>query len=195
MSVSEPTRRAYDPAITDAMGDAGHPLSVESDGVRWTFGFPTQAAKDRLEKLVFGEEKRIVLAQEDILTPAKFEARVDRLAAQSNERQFATGGPLWLKHAVGPGGMVLWVQSLLMEHHPRVTKEEAVKLIGENRHEVKLTLSVIVPPFFAWALGLADQMAGRLEAGGVSQASEVRERLAAVRAALPALLAHLTPTA
>lgn len=194
MSVSESTRRAYDPAITDAIGDAGHPLSVESGGGRWTFGFPTQAAKDRLEKLVFGEEKRIVLAQESILPPAKFEARVDKLAVQSEERQFATGGVLWLKHAVGPGGMVLWVQSLLMEHHPQVTKAEVAKLLTENRHEVRLALSVIVPPFFAWALGLADQMAGRLEDGGVSEAVEVRAKLGAVRAALPALLAHLTPT-
>lgn len=198
--IPEPTRRAYDPALSDVLGDAGLPLSVTAaDGKRWTFGFPTQQAKDRLEKLVFEAERGLIHTQKrtGILTPEEYEARCDKLARQVEERQHATGGLLWLKHTVSGclgDGSVMWVQSLLMEHHPQVTRAEVAKLLAEDGEQVRLVLGVIVPPFVAWVLGLAVPLLDRLVAAGDEKAADALKKLDAVKAAYPTLLGRSTPT-
>jgi hypothetical protein len=195
VQIDESARQAYDPArhpsaggsITDVLGDAGPPVTVtDPAGKVWTVGFPTQRAKARYEQLVLDREKKIVLAQKAILPPDDYERRVDKLAEQVNERAFVTGKPLWLKHATTPVGWLVWVQSLLAEHHPDVTFEQTRELLGTTADDVRLALGLVVPSFFAWAFGMVEEMAER------TGDDKILDQMRKVKAQLPAILDQLT---
>lgn len=192
MAVSEAVKAAYNPAppaaaMTDVLGEAVRPLSVTHDGVVWKFGFPTQAAKARYEQLVFEREKETVLRQKSFLSKEDFQERCDKLSQQIEQRQFATGQPLWMKYSISLEGYILWIQSLLAEHHPGVTFEQVVGVLEGKADEVRLVLGAIVPSFFEWTLGLGEEAAGRL---GERAAEGARAKIALARGRLPAVLAQ-----
>lgn len=192
MAVSEALRRAYHPgqpvaAMADFVGDAVKPLTVTSGGTTWRVGLPTQAAKARYEQLVFEREKDLVMRQKAFLPVADFQARCDALARQLEDRQFATGQPLWLKYASSGEGWVMWLQSLLAEHHPEVTFRQVVDLLKDKGDEVRLVLAAVVPNFFAWALDLATELAERLDQ---HSRSVLLAKLAEAREKVPEVLAR-----
>lgn len=156
--------RRFNPALSDVLADDGDPVVVtDSTGRRWKVGYPTQRAKARLEKLVFQEEMALLREQKElgILTETEFEVRAERLAKQAKAKDFAEGKPLWVKHTTQADGAVLWIQSLLMEHQPDVTREQVTALLADRGPEVRAAVEVVVPPFFAWALGLAIPLVDR----------------------------------
>lgn len=190
--------RRFDPAISDVLADAGGPVEItDSAGRRWKIGYPTNGAKARLEKLVFQEELRLLRRQKDlgILTDAEFEVRGERLAKQA-QREFAEGKPLYVKHTAQGDGAVLWVQSLLMEHHPDVTRDEVEALLADRKVEVKAALEVVVPPFFAWVLGMAAPIIEQAVAAKVAGAERAKAELAKIDldGLRASLLARPTPT-
>lgn len=192
MSVNETVKRAYNPALppvgmTDVLGEAIQPLTVESGGQVYRVGFPTQAAKGRYEQLVFEREKATVLRQKAFLPPEDYQARCDKLSEQIEGRQFATGQPMWLKYASSGAGWVMWVQSLIDQHHPGITFEQVVKLLEAKGDEVRLVLAAVVPSFFEWTLGLGEELAGRLDE---RSAARVRAEVAKARLKVPELLAR-----
>ena len=189
MAYGDTVRRAYDPALSDVLADAGEPLTVTHAGKVWKIGFPTQGAKDRYEKLILDREKRLVLRQKEILSPADFSARVDRLAEQIEQRQFATGGVMWVRHAGTAQGWVMWVQALLTTHHPDVTADEVGALVADAGDEVRLALEVLVPTFFAWAVGLFTALVER------TGDPTARAMVEPVKMALATVLARWTPSA
>lgn len=186
MSQSESQWNPYDPAVGDLIGDGGEPFRIEVDGQTWTFGFADQAARDRMEKLVFEAELKIVQSQKSlgILTAEEYERRCDKLAQQAAERAFVNGGPLWLKHAVSVPGMVLWVRALLMAHHPNVTKDQVEKLLETDGPAIRAVLAAIVPPFFAWTFDLAARLVEQAELARVPDAGKMRAEIEKAKAAV-----------
>lgn len=193
MNASEQTRRAYDPALSDVLGDAGDPITVtDSTGRRWKIGFPTQRAKDRLQKFVFEEELRLIREQYDlgIITQPEFELRAERLAKQARGREFKQGGVLWVKHTAQAAGALLWVHALLAENHPDITREDVERLMQDRGPDIKAAMEVIQPPFFVWVLGMAAAVIDRAMSQGMPP--EQMEKARRAKAEMAAALAGLT---
>lgn len=169
----------------DALGAAGAAPTVEWNGKTYTLGHPTQRAKDRYcESLVDAEAAALkALADRRLITPAKYDERLESLGARIDRLEHRTGGPLWLEYAAGSKvqtGLELFVWSLFREHHDDVTPADVRAMFAGCPALVKLAVRRVLPGFF-------DDLAA---ATGVPR-SEIDQATAPVMEQLEALLGRL----
>lgn len=164
------------PSIGDVLGAAGACPEIELRGKRWKVGHPTQRAKDRLEKLV------VSLCWESIKAaqcgvPELDERLVADFTKAVRNREYRTGGAGWAEAFGRPEGQVAFALSLLQEHHPEATADDAVALMSEKGDEFNVALAQVVPGFFG-------VIAADLKMPPEKREAWVREKAAAFLAAL-----------
>lgn len=126
-----------------SLGAAGVPAEIHAGDRVYKVGHPTQRAKGRLEELVAQQARR------DILRFGGSAADwLDRVEAGD----YATLRPGWNRVMQSPAAGSLFLLSLLREHHPDATADDAARLDKAEPEQVRAALARVVPPFFELVL-------------------------------------------
>ena len=133
------------PSVGDVLG--GDCPTIQCDGKTWKIGHPTQAAKDRLEKLVVAD------AWENVQAAKLGIPEVDDEAARSfheavRNRESRTGGKMWASAFGRADGQVMFYLSLIREHHPEATPEDVMRLMADKPDEFLTAIELVTPRFF-----------------------------------------------
>jgi hypothetical protein len=131
------------PSVQEALGTAGCPAEIHHGPRVYKVGHPDQRAKARLEQLVAQHARREVLELGG--TAAEWLDRVEQGA-------YRTRGPGWLHVVQSPAGAVLFLLSLMREHHPDMTADEVTAVASAEPEQVKAALGVVAGPFFELVL-------------------------------------------
>lgn len=123
------------------------PFEIEVEGKTWKVGHPTRAARDLLEALALKRAWENVEATRTML-PAAFQELKTELVTLIGSSDYKTGGRGWKASVSGPDGNALFLVSLLKEHHPEVTLQDARRLISHRPDDVEVALAAVVPGFF-----------------------------------------------
>lgn len=113
---------------------------VTCDGKVWKVGFNTNNAKAALEQLI----RAHVIAEAKKDGPEEYQDTKDRVLG-GHYRTFAKG---WLTVMNSPDGPPLYLQSLLLKHHPEATASDAMRLMTAAGDEVEAALAEVSPDFF-----------------------------------------------
>ncbi len=136
------------PGVGPALGGAGSPCpEVPLGSKKWKVGWPTQEAKARHELLVAQFHEESLDARRGIYAPAKFARKQRELELQLGAGEHCVGGDLWLAVADGPAWNVVLLTSLLREHHPEATFDDARALWRTEPRKVRIALALVIPPF------------------------------------------------
>jgi hypothetical protein len=157
--------------------------TIDAFGKMWRLGFADQNAKGQLEELI-----RSAVVRRENATAQSMGADGDaywdkRVQPKLDEGYYTTFRPGWLSVMKTEAGVMMFLQSLLMKHHPDVTTAFAKELFTEEHRQVIAAIEVIAPDFF---VAVAIQM-------GVSPEA-ARERGPAIAAAVREQFAELTAT-
>jgi hypothetical protein len=137
-------------------------------------GFNVQDAKGRLESLIAAHVWDKEYKTADAMPPQIAERHLDRLQRRFDSGHYATKSAGWQEVLMTADGVVLFVLSLLQEHHPDLTPADALAIFSDNPREVKRALRTVAPDFFKAVL----RQLGATEAAIESQAADL-ETLAA----------------
>lgn len=136
-------------SVPPSVGDVvGSDCPVIQHGEKlWKIGHPTQAAKDRLEKLVVAD------AWENVTAARLGIPDVDDEAARSfheavRNREYRTGGKMWAAAFSRPDGQVKFYLSLIREHHPEATEADVMRLMADKPDEFLTAIELVTPRFF-----------------------------------------------
>lgn len=162
-------------SVQDALGDAGACPRFEWRGKWYTLGFPTDAAKARLEELVIQAETAAVRSLKGLVPDDEYQRKIDRLGRLNRGREYRTrSGSLWREYMVGESrdqGFLLYVLSLLHAHHPELTDADVAEMLDECGEFVTLAADRVVPGFFdflAAAKVLPPELAAAAKAGAAA---------------------------
>lgn len=125
------------------------PPTVHCGGKVWRLGFNTQDAKGRLEELIRSHVVRN--AAKDMRTLGGEDGERVWLMESKRVKQgyYATFAAGWSEMLNSPEGGLLYVQSLLQEHHPEATPDDAQRLLVDEPQQTEAAVTVISPDFFA----------------------------------------------
>ena len=163
------------PGVQQVIGGPG-PI-IESQGETWQLGFNSQNAKARLEELFRAHVLREARKDRDTLGGEEGESAYQeaRTAVHGGYyRTFADGWRLLLRSPVGQN---LFLLSLILEHQPNATLDDAIGLIASDRDQVDDALLEISPDFFCM---VAAQLAGEQKGDPEAAARAMREGMAAI---------------
>lgn len=170
-------KRDHGPAPSVAQMRAGPaPTVKESGGKLWRLGWNNQDAKAALEMLITSELTRSAIKKMKALGPdgaeyfELFQNRVD-------SGTYKTFAPGWRHVMAGLDASWLFLLSLLAEHHPDATPDDAKRLLAEEPEQVNAGVGVIAPDFFA---AVAVQMRDPKTVTAESAAAAGREIAAAI---------------
>ncbi len=122
------------------------PHSLIVSGEKYLVGFNTQDAKGRLEELVAASVwDRVYATAEKMRHGEQHIKRVEKLFASGN---YATGGEGWREEVLCPNGAILFFLSLLQEHHPDLTAEDATKIFTADPLRCRRVITEVAPDFF-----------------------------------------------
>jgi len=130
-------------------------FEIENNGKKWTIGKPTRTAKEEFETFITQQAWNEIAALREIVPEAFSEAKSEfvRLAGS---KEYRAGGKAWMAAFHGPDGDALFLLSLLKEHHPDATLNDARGLMFDKPEDVEAALAVMVPGFFEFVAGLPD---------------------------------------
>jgi len=144
------------PSVGDVLGAAGACPEIAHQGKTWKIGYPTKAAKDRLEKLVVADAWASVQAA--FIGDPQHDAELKESYHESvRNREYRTGGKLWAKAFSRMDGQILFYLSLVQEHQPAATSEDVITLMADCPDEFMTAMELVTPRFFfvaAEAMGL-----------------------------------------
>lgn len=142
-----------------ALGGKGSPCpTVQFWGRTWKIGWPTQEAKQCHEILVAQHAEAELESRRALYTPAKMAVKERALELQLNAGDHRVYGSLWSATVDGPDGMPLFLLSLLREHHPNATIEEARALWSSGSLSVRLAMAQVMPPFAVLLVSLSPRI-------------------------------------
>jgi len=157
----------------------------------WRLGWNHQDAKAALETAIVSQLTLAAIAKMKAMGPAGaeyfelFQNRVDSGA-------YATFAPGWRYVMGGLDASWLFLLSLLVEHQPGATAEDAKRLLAEEPEQVGVGVSYVAPDFFAAVTTQARDKsvtADQADAAGRTLAAAILERVYGVTPPDP------TPTA
>jgi hypothetical protein len=172
-------RRERRPAPSVQQITATAPTVTDEAGTVWRLGFNSNDAKGRLEELIrAGVIRDAVRTKRAVGGPDgdDYFAVVQALVDAGHYFTFAKG---WRDKLRSPDGAVLFLQSLLQEHHPEVTRREAEDLFLSEPEQVMAAVGVIAPDFFR---AVAEQM-GATPKDADAAAGELADAVATILAA------------
>lgn len=143
------------------------PTVVEAGGRVWRLGFNDQDAKARLEELIRGHVIRDALATKRAVGGPDGEAHYRDAASRVEGGEYLTFAPGWARLMGQPAGSLLFLLSLLQEHHPDATADDVRRLSVAEPEQCEAAVRAVAPDFFAAAalqMGLAPGAAAGLAA-------------------------------
>jgi hypothetical protein len=144
------------PSVGDVFGAAGACPEIRHGEKVWKVGHPTQAAKDRLEKLVVADAWANIKAAA-IGIPEVDDEAVRLFHEAVRNREYRTGGKMWSAAFGRLDGNIKFYLSLIQEHHPEATEADVLELMSEKPDEFLTAMELVTPRFFfvaAEAMGL-----------------------------------------
>lgn len=159
----------------------------------WRLGWNTQDAKAALETAIVSQLTLEAIRKMKAMGPAGaeyfelFQNRVDSGA-------YSTFAPGWRYVLGGLDGSWLFLLSLLLEHQPDATPDDAKRLLATEAEQVRVGVSYVAPDFFAAVtIQMRDKTvtAEQADAAGRQLAAAVLETVYGATATAPAP----TPTA
>lgn len=160
--------------------------SFEALGKKWRLSFNDQDAKGQLEELI-----RAHVVREEIKTKRALGGdEGDRYWREEvkpllDSGYYAMFSPGWVSIMKSQAGVGMFLQSLLMKHHPEATLDTAIELFLGEPEQVIAAVEVIAPDFFAAvAVQMGHNRAEALAAAPVL-AQAVRDVFASLRPAEP----------
>lgn len=148
---------------------------------RWKVGHPTQDAKGRLERLVKKVALDEVRSLKGTLDPATYDETFrEQVRALKDYDTWKAG---WQRIVFDPEySALLFLWSLLQEHHPEVTEAEVRALFADAPEEVDAALVQVLPDFFQALLALIlPRLDPQARAGVGAALAALRERLTRTR--------------
>ncbi len=134
------------PTIQQMTGRVGPTVTVGSKVYR--FGFNDQDAKARLEELIRSHVVREGLRMKRVLGGQDGEDHYTAVVDRLDAGYYGTLSPGWVKTLASETGTLLFVLSLLQEHHPQMTAEDARAVWVAEPEQCQAALRVIAPDFF-----------------------------------------------
>lgn len=175
--------RMRTPSVQQLAGAPGP--TVEGLGGVWRLGFNDQNAKGALEELVRAHFVRRELPLKRALPAAEGERYWrDEVRPLLDSGYYDTFGAGWVATLRSPEGVLLFLQSLLLKHHPGVTFAEARDLFAAEPEQVMAAVEVVAPDFFGRAAVEMGYGTEDAEKGGAAVADALRTQFAAARESL-----------
>lgn len=141
--------------MRDVLGDAAPPAEViDNDGKVWAFAPPVQRQKVVYCDLIAKHHEAATansLRERGLLGAVN--STLAKLYAMKEDGAYEPGGQVWTDYCLGDMssiGIKIWIQSLLLPNHPKVTYDDVKKLVHGNSEAVKSVMKLVVPPFFEW---------------------------------------------
>ncbi len=130
---------------------AGPGPTVECGGKTWRLGFNTQDAKARLEELIRAHVVRDAIKTKRAVGGAEGQEAYDHTDRQLKAGHYYTFARGWSEILQSPVGAVLYLLSLLQEHHPDAAEADALRLLSEEPEQTEQAVAAVSPDFFAAA--------------------------------------------
>ncbi len=124
------------------------PKILRVDGATYKLGFNDQDAKGCLEEIISGKVWDRVYAEAERMKPLTAEKHIARHEKLFAQGYYATGGEGWGNEIHCPEGAILFFLSLLQEHQPETTPEEAARLFNAEPVKCKQAIAGVAPDFF-----------------------------------------------
>lgn len=151
MSVSSKRKRAEKvprrvPGVAAMVGTP--PTIHEASGKVWRVGFNTQDAKGRLEEAIRSHIIRNALKAKRLLGGDEGEEVYDAAIEKIDGGHYLTFALGWRKTLRSDSGAILYLYSLLQEHHPDVTEVDAERLLRTESEQTHAAIRAISPDFW-----------------------------------------------
>jgi hypothetical protein len=140
------------PGIGTMLGAAGACPEIDLKGNRWKIGHPTQRAKAVLEELAVAKAVAEIRRLKGILPPDAYAETFAELTSRIAAGDYRTWGGGWQRVVLAPGNSHLFLLSLLREHHPQASEDDARALALGEPEQVGAALARVVPGFFSLLL-------------------------------------------
>jgi hypothetical protein len=132
--------------VTHASASPG-PTIHESNGAVWRLGFNDQDAKGRLEELVRSHILRTALKSKRALGGEDGQEIFDSAESKINGGHYLTFRKGWVELLQTPEGGILLFLSLLQEHHPKATVDDAERLLTREQEQADAAFIAVCPDF------------------------------------------------
>jgi hypothetical protein len=125
----------------------------EADGRRvintWRLGWNTTDAKAHLEMVIVSELTRLAIKRMKQLGGQEGAEYFDLFQSRVDTGSYHTFAPGWRHVMAGLDASWLFLLSLLLEHQPDATPEDAKRLLADEPEQVGVAVGGIAPDFFA----------------------------------------------
>lgn len=122
------------------------PKSLVIDGENYRLGFNDQDAKGRLEEIIGSRVWDKVYSEADRMKNG--DRHIKRYEQQFAEGYYATMGEGWRQEVLCPSGVFVFFLSLMQEHQPGMTLEEATGLFQRDPVRCAHAIAAVAPDFF-----------------------------------------------
>lgn len=163
--------------------------TVVLDGKVWRLGFNSQDAKSRLEELFRGHVVRDALMTKRAVGGPDGEEQFAAEMARVRGGHYAFFADGWRELLGTRAGNVLYLLSLLQEHHPDATEQDAMRLLVQENEQTVEALAAITPTFLSAAavqMGMRPGDAPALVAAAVAELARMTPGAAPDTASTPA---------
>ena len=177
------------PNIGVQLGAAGSPAVIVANGKTWRFGHPTQAAKERLEKLATAKAEIEVSRLEGTISPQAFDRMYTAFIDRVTNGEYRTWKSSWHNAVTARdgSGFILFLLALLQEHHSQATEKDVEEIAKYAPHKIRLVMAQLLPPFFLFLVETTE--------AEEEQKAAAREGMAILEQALMAIVTSKPLTA
>ncbi len=181
--------------VSDILGASGACPEITVGNKTWSIGWPTQAAKTRLRKLLIGiAEQNMMQAASDLSPGFQKQAQKDFSEAVRNG-EYKTWGAGWLAAYNTPRGQLMFLLSLVQENHPSATESDVTAIAREKSDELSRAFLCVAPPFLSLLIDDMEQLqTATAESVSAFKAETIGAMMAQVKKALRQLPTLSTPT-
>ena len=128
---------------------AGPGPSIECGGKVWRVGFNTQDAKGGLEELVRAHVLRNAIKNKRAIGGTEGQEIFDEAEKKILQGHYLAFEKGWQETLKSSAGTILYLLSLLREHHPDATEDDARKLLVQEREQSEAAILAVSPSFFS----------------------------------------------
>lgn len=125
--------------------------TIECGGKTWRLGFNTQDAKARLEELFRAHVMREAVKKKRALGGKEGQDAYDHDNDAVTDGEYDTFEKGWYRLLAKPAGSVMYLLSLLQEHHPDATAADARSLVVQEPEQTQAAVNAISPDFLCAA--------------------------------------------
>ena len=176
-------KRSYVPSVQQLASSPGP--TIHALGKTWRLGFNDQNAKGALEELIRSHHTRIAVRDKRAIGGEEGELIWSEFCALKAKGFYDTLGDGWRATLKSQIGTVLFLQSLLLKHHPDMTAELALDIFAAEPEEATAALEVVAPDFFAAVAVQMGRSTDEAHAAGAEIAKQIRATFAAQKQTTP----------